>query len=311
MSEISQLRIFARVVEAGSFSEAGRQLGVAPSSISRQINDHEDKLGVRLFHRTTRKLTTTEAGETYYARVRKILDLIEEARLAISESDGRPAGVLRITVPTGLGRQLLVTALPDFLGKYSSIRVILSMTDSQLDIVGEGIDVAIRLGRLPDSSLKSRKIGVSRRIVCASPSYLHTRGSPKTPSDLEDHNCLTWRAHPGTNLWKFRGREGSMEARVSGNLFAQNADALVSAAASGLGIVLLPDWNMGLELREGLLRPILENYEAVPGTSPIHAVFAPRKHMSKSVRVFTEFLATHLANASHTSPRNQKRRGND
>lgn len=309
MNETAQMRMFARVVEAGSFSEAARQLGVAPSSVSRQVSDHEDALGVRLFHRTTRKLSPTEAGELYYDRVRRILDEIEDAKLALSEFDGRPTGVLRVTVPSGFGRQLVVAALPDFLAEFPSVRVILSMTDRQLDVVGEGIDVAIRMGKLPDSSLKLRKIGTSRRIVCASPSYLRKHGTPKQPAQLAEHNCLTWRAHPGTNLWRFDGPRGKSEVRVSGSLFAKNADVLVSAAVAGLGIVLLPDWNMGLELREGRLQPILERYAAVPAATPIHAVFAPRRQAPAKVRAFTDFLATRLADPSFATPRRNRSRG--
>ena len=287
MSELAQMRIFARVVEAGSFSEAGRQIGAAPSSVSRQINEHEELLGVRLFNRTTRKLSVTEAGEIYYSRVRSILNEIEESKLAVSAYDGRPTGVLRVTVPSGMGRQLLAVALPDFLGEYPSIKVVLTMTDRQLDIVEAGIDVAIRVGSQPDSSLKARKIGSSRRLVCASPAYLKKHSAPKTPADLADHNCLTWRAHPGVNLWRFRHSKGNVDVRVSGNLFAQSADVLASAAVAGLGVILLPDWNIGLELRRGALTPILPGYHASPDTSPIYAVFsAATRRGAESARLY-------------------------
>lgn len=311
VGEIAQMRLFVRVVDAGSFSEAGRQIGAAPSSVSRQISDHESLLGVRLFNRTTRKLSVTEAGEVYYSRVRRILDEVEEAKLAVGEFDGKPTGVLRVTVPSGIGRQLLAVALPDFLDEYPSIKVVLTMTDRQLDIVEAGIDVAIRVGRQPDSSLKSRKIGSSRRIVCASPDYLKKHGTPKSPAELVHHNCLTWRAHPGANLWSFRGPEGPVNVRVSGNMFASNADALAAAAVAGLGVILLPDWNIGLELRQGKLRPILCEYQAAPETSPIYAVFPPQRQASQKVRAFTDFLAVRLAMAAYTAakPSKQRRKG--
>lgn len=308
MNEIKQMRLFARVVEASSFSEAGRQVGAAPSSVSRQISDLEAMLGVTLFNRTTRKLSVTEAGQVYYSRVRRILDDIEEAKLATGAFDGKPTGVLRVTVPSGIGRQLLMVALPTFLKEYPSVRVVLNMTDVNLDIIEAGIDVAVRAGQQPDSTLKARKIGSSRRVVCASPAYLKRCGTPASPAALVEHNCLTWRAHPGANLWSFKKGKETVSARVSGNLFALNADALAAAAVAGLGIVLLPDWNIGLELRQGSLRPILGDYETSPAHSPIYAVLPPQKDVSPKVRAFIDFLSIQLATAAHTAVKPGRRR---
>lgn len=289
MDSVAGMRILVRVIDSGSFSAAARQLGIAPSSVSRQINDLEDDLGARLFARTTRKLSLTEAGQVYYERASSIINAVDEAKLALSQL-GAPSGILRVTVPSGLGRELVVTAVPAFLEKYPAIKIILSMTDRVVDIVDAGIDVAIRVGRQKDSSLKARKIGESKRIVCASPEYLKQSGFPKTPADLESHNCITFRDHPGHNVWKFRNKNGPIEIRVTGSFFAKSADALVAAAVAGIGLVLLPDWNMGTELRQKQLRLVLPNYDAVPDTSPVWAVHSHQRHVPPKIRVFIDFL---------------------
>ena len=183
-----------------------------------------------------------------------------------------------------------MATLPGFLDRYPAIRVVMSMTDRQLDIVDTGIDVAIRAGRQRDSSLRARKIGDSRRLVCASPDYLARAGRPRKPEDLEAHNCVTWRDHPGHNVWTFRGRAGQTRVRATGSFFAQSADALVAAAVAGMGVVLLPDWNMGIELRARRLRPVLTRYEAVPATTPVYAMYASQPHVPSKVRAFVDYL---------------------
>ncbi|MCZ6890418.1 MAG: LysR family transcriptional regulator, partial [Gammaproteobacteria bacterium] len=234
METLGAMRTFVRVVDAGSFSEAARQMGVAPSSVSRQINDLENDLGVTLFHRTTRKLSLTEAGELYYDRAERITLDVDEAKLAVSEL-GSPSGVLRLAVPTGIGRELVISVVPAFLARYPGIQVVMSMTDDVVDPIAQRIDVAVRVGTLGDSSLRARKIGESRRIVCASPRYLERAGTPRKPEDLENHACITWRSHPGHNVWKFRDEDGLREVRATGDFFAKNADAIAAAAVAGLG----------------------------------------------------------------------------
>ncbi len=289
MDSVAAMRMLVRVVDSGSFSAAARQLGVAPSSVSRQINELEEDLGARLFARTTRKLSLTEAGQLYYERVSNIINEVDEAKLALSQL-GSPSGILRVTVPSGIGRELVVSAVPGFLDKYPAVKIVLSMTDRIVDIVDAGIDVAIRVGRQQDSSFKARRIGESQRVVCASPEYLKKAGIPTTPGDLESHNCITWRDHPGHNTWTFRGPDGASKVRVSGNFFAKNADAIVAATVAGLGVSLLPDCNMGTELRQKQLCAVLEDYDAIPATSPVYAVHAHQRHVPPKIRVFIEFL---------------------
>ena len=299
MDSVAGMRVLVRVVDAGGFSAAARQIGVAPSSISRQVNELESELGVRLFHRTTRKLSLTEAGQLYYERAGRIITEVDEARLAVSEL-GSPTGILRVTIPTGIGRGLIVSAIPAFLERYPGVWVVLSMTDYMVDLVAGGFDVSIRVGQLSDSSLKARKIGESRRVVCASPDYLEKSGRPQRPADLEDHNCITFRDHPGQNVWKFRRKEGVSEVRVSGNFFARSADALAAAALSGLGIVLLPDWKLVMELREKQLKVLLSKYDGIPKASPVWAVHSHQRHVPPKIRVFIDFLVERFANTRYS-----------
>jgi DNA-binding transcriptional LysR family regulator len=299
MDSVAGMRIFARVVDSGSFSAAGRQLGVAPSSVSRQINELEEELGARLFHRTTRKLSLTEAGHLYYERAARVIMDVDEARLAVSQL-GAATGILRITVPSGIGRELVASAIPAFLEQYPGVRVVLSMTDLNVDLVEGEIDVAIRVGQLRDSSLKVRKIGESRRVVCASPHYLKKAGTPKTPADLAHHNCITWRDHPGHNIWRFRGKDGTSEVRVSGSFFSRSADALAAAAMAGLGLILLPDWNIGIELRQKQLKVVLADYEAIPKISPVWAVHSHQRHVPPKIRAFIDFLVERFRDARYS-----------
>lgn len=295
MESFAAMRIFTRVVETGSFSAAGRQLGLAPSSVSRQIADLEDDLGVRLFHRTTRKLSLTEAGRIYCERAGKILVDLDEARLAVAQRDGAPSGILRLTVAASVGRLHLVPALAAFQDACPAVKVVLVMTDRMVDLVEEGFDLAVRVGRQRDSSLVARKIGTSRRVVCAGPAYLARAGVPQRPEDLARHNCLTFRTQPGSNAWRFQGPERRHEVRVSGSFFADSGEALAAAAAAGLGLVSVPEWLVGSDLRACRLQEVLPDYRVVPDASPLYAVYPHQRHLPPKVRAFIDFLAARFA----------------
>ena len=296
MDNLASIRMFVRVADAGSLTAAARQLDVAVSSVSRQINALEEDLNARLFQRTTRKLNLTEAGHLYYEHVAKILSDFDEARLAVSQT-GSPTGILRITSPTAIGRELLISVIPAFLEQYPGVRVVMSLSDYVIDLVESGTDVAIRVGRLGDSTLKARKIGDSKRVVCASPRYLKKVGVPKHPKDLEQHNCITFRDHPGHNLWSFNGPEGKINVRVTGNFFARSSDALSAAALAGMGLVLLPDWNIGVELRQKQLKAVLNDYQISPEFSPVWAVHTHQRHVPPKVRAFIDFLIERFSEA--------------
>ena len=291
MDSVAGMRIFTRVVETGSFSAAGRLIGLAPSSVSRQIGELEDTLGVRLLHRTTRKLSLTEAGETYYERSRDIVRAVDEANLAVTEKRAGPSGVLRLTVPASVARIHITPAVAAFQGQYPAVRVAMSVTDRMVDIVGEGLDVAIRVGQLEDSSLIARKVGEGRRLICAGPSYLERAGRPKRPDDLSDHACLTFRTHPGTNLWRFGKGKAAIEVRATGPFFADDGEALVAAACAGLGLVLVPEWLVGGEISRGRLVEVLADYPPNPASTPLYAVYPPGPYIAPKVRAFVDFLA--------------------
>jgi DNA-binding transcriptional LysR family regulator len=291
MDMLAAMKVFSSVVETGGLSAAGRALGLAPSSVSRRIAELEDMLGVRLLQRTTRKLSLTEAGESYFERARDIVQAVEEANLAVTEERAGPSGVLRVTVPATVARLHVAPAMAAFQSRYPAVRVVMSVTDRVVDIVGEGFDVAIRIGKLEDSSLIARKVGEARRLVCASPAYLERAGRPKHPEELSRHDCLTFRSQPGSNLWRFRRGEERIDVRASGPLFADHGETLAAAACAGLGLVLLPEWLVGLEIKAGRLVPVVTSYAADPAKTPLYAVYAPGPYIAPKIRAFVDVLA--------------------
>ncbi len=291
MESLAGLKMFARVVETGSFSEAGRQLGIAPSSVSRQINELEDALGAVLFQRTTRKLSLTEAGELYYERTTRIVTEIDEAKLAVSQLDGTPSGILRLNVPGSLSRRYMVPIIVEFQKKFPKVEIVLLASDQVMDMIEHRIDLTIRLGALKDSSMVARKIGSGRRVICASTSYIKKSGKPLTPAELANHNCLTFRSNPGSNVWKFKDQNGDLsEVRVSGNLFGNDGESLVAAAVAGHGIILVPEWLVSCELKSGALREVLTNCSSIPRETPVYALYPRQRHLPPKVRVFIDFM---------------------
>lgn len=294
METVTGMRLFARVVESGNFSEAGRRLGLAPSSISRQINALEDALGARLMNRTTRKLSLTEAGQLYYQHAARILADIEEANMAVSELEAAPRGVLRLNVPVVFGRLHIAPALPDFLERNPAVTIDLTMTDNVVDVVEEGADLAIRIAELKDSTLIARRLAPSRRLICASPAYLDRHGRPQSPQDVASHNCLTYKFSPGqSQVWRLRGADdGLHEIRVKGNLQSNNSEALYAAAKAGLGLAMLTTWTIAEDVRSGTLEVVLPDYEASPTdlNAAIYAVYPHNRHLSAKVRAFIDFM---------------------
>lgn len=291
MDNLAAMQVFVRVVESGGLSAAGRTMGLAPSSVSRRISELEDMLGVTLLHRTTRKLSLTEAGESYYERTRDIVRAVEEANLAVTGKRSAPSGVLRITVPGSIARRHVAPAVAAFQKQYPRVRIAIRVTDRMVDIVEEGLDIALRIGALEDSGLIARRVAVSRRLVCASRSYLKRAGRPVRPEQLSDHACLTFRTHPGSSLWRFRKGQQVTDVRASGPLFADDGETLVATACAGLGLILVPEWLVGPEISRGRLVEVLSDYAAEPAQTPIYAVFAPGPYTPPKVRAFIDFLA--------------------
>ena len=290
MDQAFAMRVFVQVVEEGSFSKAARRVGITQSSASRYISNLESELGVQLLQRSTRKLNLSEAGQIYYERSRQIIADIDEAHLTLKQMSTTPSGLLRVTAPAAFGLRHIAPLLGEFHKQYPKVNIGLSLNDGIEDFIGGGFDLAIRFGALSDSSLIARQLVMSHSTVCAHSDYLDARGTPKTPDDLASHNCLTFRTRPGENIWQFEAKKKAWSVGVSGSLYSDNADALLRGALSGLGIVQLPNWMVGVEIENKRLVPLLENYQLMPATAPIHAVFAHRQHLALKIRVFMEFL---------------------
>ena len=292
MDALNSMALFVDVVGAGSFSEAGRRRGLAPSSVTRSINALEDQLGVRLLNRSTRKLSLTEAGRLYHERSRRIIAEVEDARLSVSQLEAAPRGTLRMNVPVVFGRLHVAPALPAFLARYPALQIDLSMTDGFIDLVEEGVDLAVRIGELEDSSLIARRLAPNRRVICASPDYLRRAGVPRVPEDLRAHNCLIYKRQAGRAVWRLRDAHGTVDIEVGGTLRANNADALHAAARGGLGLVILPTWMVGPDIQSGALRRVFAAYEVSPGAldSSIYAVFPYNRHLSPKVRAMVDFF---------------------
>ena len=290
MDQSLAMRLFVKVVEEGSFSKAGPRLGITQSSASRNIAALEERLGTQLIQRSTRKHNLTEAGQIYYERARQIIADIDDAHIAVGQMNDEPSGVLRITTAASFGRRHIAPLLGEFKSRYPMIKVGLSLNDSIEDVIGAGYDVAIRFGKLNNSSLIAKHLAACRSIICAHPDYLKEAGTPQRPGDLENHNCLTFRDMPGHNIWHFERRRKSYSVSVSGSLYSDNSDALLSAAVSKLGIVYLPSWMVSSDIQRKKLVPILQDYDLMPKTIPMHAVFAPNRHLAPKIRVFLDFI---------------------
>ncbi len=294
MSEISNIQVFVRVVEDGSFSATARFLRITPSSVSRQISQLENELGARLFHRTTRKQSLTEAGEIYFQHSRRIVTDFDAARLAVNQLTNTPSGSLHITVEADFAQAFIAPVLSDFLDHYPDIQVRLSMSAGLLDLVDSGIDLAIRFGHLDDSSLIARKIAASHSRVCASPKYLELHGTPTHPGELATYSCLSFRTALGKNYWKFNTPEGELDVPISGRISANSVAFLRKAALGGLGIIMIPTWMIHDDLKHGHLIPLLEDFPLIPPSTPVNAVFAHNRHLAPKVRVFVDFLAEQM-----------------
>jgi DNA-binding transcriptional LysR family regulator len=295
-SASAEMNAFVRVVERGSFAAAAADLGLTPSALSKLVTRIEDRLGVRLLTRTTRKLALTAEGELFVARSRDILASIEAAEAEVTAASARPRGHLRISVGTAVAKQILVPALPVFLADHPDITVELQVSDRQVDLVAEQVDVAIRSGALGDSTLVARKIAEATRVICASPLYLEKHGSPRVPADLLQHNCLTL---PGLawSQWPFHTYEGINRLAVSGTFTSDNAVLLLDMAVAGLGIARLADFMVARAVREGALVPLLVDSH-VPESFPIHALTVPGRHRAPRVKAFIDFLAEQFGRAA-------------
>jgi DNA-binding transcriptional LysR family regulator len=288
MDRITGLSVFAKVVEGSSFAAAARHFGLSPAMVSKHILALEERLGARLLNRTTRRVSPTEIGRVFYERATRILADIDDAEQEASALQTTPRGLLRISGPLSFGTRQLAPAIADYLAACPAIEIDVTLSDRVADLVEEGFDLAIRIGRLADSSLVARRIAPCLLVACAAPAYLKKHGAPRRPADLAAHNCLGYSYAALRNEWRFSGPDGMESVRVTGRLNANNGDILRLAALGGEGIILQPSFIVADDLAAGRLVPILPGY--APDEIAIHAVYPHSRHLSVKVRSFVDFL---------------------
>jgi len=289
LDKLGEMAMFVRVVDAGSFSAAARALHLTPSAVSKQISRLEGRLDARLLQRTTRRLHLTEEGRAFYERSVRIVAEIAEAEEAVNTLHATPQGTLRVNATVAFAKHQVVPRLPAFLARYPQLRIELELTDRSVDLVEEGLDVAIRLEeQMTDSSLVARRLAVNRRVICASPAYLEANGIPETPDDLLNHNCLTLSARETFNDWEFEDDNGSRTLRVGGNFEANHGDALHEAVLAGIGLARLATYLVAPDIHAGRLVPLLVDY--AHEKNALYVVYPHRRHLSSKVRAFVDFL---------------------
>lgn len=287
---LSLYRTFLRCVETGSFSAVAKERGTSQPTVSRQIAALEDRLGCLLFQRTTRALTLTEDGEVFYRMAQEVVEAASEAESAVGRGRGRVAGRLRLVCGAAFGRLHVVPHLSALMGEYPELEVDLTMQDSFTDLIADGIDLAIRVGESDDSSLISRRIGASRRVLVATPEYLERAGSPQQVSDLAQHRCIVFSGLAAGDRWTFKGQGAPTILPVSGPFRVDNSEGVRAAVLAGLGIGYMPIWHFASgELDDGRLVELLP--ACAPPAHPINAVYPSRRHLPSKVRATMEFLA--------------------
>ncbi|HIO31572.1 MULTISPECIES: LysR substrate-binding domain-containing protein [Marinobacter] len=279
---------FVAVAETESFTRAAKRLDVSTAHVSRQISALEDRLSTRLFYRTTRRVSTTEAGQIYYQHCRQILDALEQAERSMTNMQLVPQGRLRLTAPVTYGEKSIAPLVNDFVLRYPELDVEMKLTNQQLDLVAEGYDLAVRLGKLDDSSLMARRLASRTLYVCASPAYLAVHGTPHSLSELEHHNCL----QGNLGYWRFQDAGHPRNVRIRGNVRCDSGRALLDAALKGVGIVQLPDYYVGPALDAGTLIPLLTHYQE--DDDGIWAVYPHNRHLSPKVRMLLDYFVDSL-----------------
>lgn len=286
------MQTFVAVAEERGFAPAARRLGVSPPVVTRNVAALEQRLGVLLLERTTRKVRVTEAGSRYLGDCRRLLTEIEDAEAAVSGEHSKPRGSLGVTAPVMFGRLFVAPILVDFLAKYPQVSARALLLDRVVDLIDEGLDAAVRIARLEDSTLTSVKVGAVRRVTCASPAYLAKHGAPHTPRDLADHRSFVFSTERSTPAWSFehKGRAISFHPRAS--LLANSSEVGIEAAIAGAGITRALSYMVAAHVRAGRLRLVLEDYEAEP--IPIHVVYREGRRAPARVRAFVDFVVPRL-----------------
>lgn len=294
MDTLTSMKVFAAVVDCGSFAAAADRLEISRSMASKYISHLEEHLGTRLLQRTTRKLTLTETGSVYHERCAQILADVTQAEEGAAHQTDAPRGTLRLTVPVSFGLLHMGPLVSEYLKRYPDVRIDVLLVDRRVDLIEEGLDLAVRIGAMPESGLIAKRLGSDRLAIAAAPDYLRLYGEPKTPADLARHNCLTYSYAASGNEWRMTGRDGLQHTvKVSGRLRASNGDMAKLAALEGVGLIRQPRFLIGDELRAGRLVEVLRHYHSEE--LGIYAVYPSRKHLSAKVRVFVDFLSETFA----------------
>lgn len=294
MDRFEDLQAFVAVVEAGSFTAAADRLGIAKSAISRRVSALEERLGVQLLRRTTRRLNVTDTGQSFYEHSARILADLEEAESAVAQEHGELRGTLRVALPLSFGIRHMCEPIAGFNRRHPRVTFDLDLNDRRIDLLQEGVDLAVRIGRLADSSLIARRLFDARTIVCASEKYLEQHGAPQTPYDLRTHDCLVYGNLAEPSVWSWTEKNGSRQrVEVNVAMSATSGDFLCGAAIEGLGVVLQPTFIAGAAINNGDLVPILTDYEWP--VTPAYAVYPPTRHLSYRVREFIDYLADYFS----------------
>lgn len=288
MSQWEGVREFVAVADAGSFTAASKRLKTSVAHVSRQVSALEQRLSIELLHRTTRKVSLTEAGQLYYQHCRPLLDGLEEAERALGELQHRPSGLIRLTAPLWFGDTHIMPIVNDFVLKNPQVKVESMMTNQKLDLIDSGIDLAIRLGPLENSSMRAKRLGSRTLHICVSPEYISRHGEPKSIADLQKHNCLL-----GTlDYWRIREQGKERTLPVQGSIKANSGYALIDAALKGIGLVQLPDYYLSEYLQSGALVEVLTAHR--PDVEGIWGLYPHSRHLSTKVRMLLDYMAEQL-----------------
>lgn len=290
MDQISRIGVFVAVVEAQSFAGAARNLGITSSAVSKQVQNLETGLQVKLLNRTTRNVSVTEEGGLYFERVKRALQDLQEAQDEINELQARPRGSLKVSLPQSLGRRYLNDCVAKFAATYPEVAMDISLDDRFVDPVNDGFDVVVRIGSLKDTSLIARKLASCPFVLCASPDYLAQHGHPQTPQDLARHHVLAYTGNSGVHEWRYKDKKGQNgQVSLSATFRSDSGDMLCRAAVEGVGIASLPIFYVAEELSAGRLQRLLPDYQTWPERD-IHAVFQPSPYLSTRLRIFVDHL---------------------
>ena len=297
MDQFKQISTFVDVAAKGSLSAAARAEGIAPAMIGRRLDALEERLGVKLLQRTTRKIALTNEGASFLEDCQRILAELQDAEASVSDRSARAPGHLAISAPAGFGRQHVAPLMPSFLAEHQDVTLTLNLNDRVVDLIGEGIDVAIRIAALSDSSLIGVKLADNKRVVVASPTYVKRHGMPASLDDLAKHNCLAMSSEGSQRGWTFRQNGKNVTLKVSGNMVCNDGAVLHDWALSGKGLAWRSMWEVGSEIEAGTLVTVLDEF-AAPGND-IYAVFAQRRHLPLRIRALVDFLRRAYAQANY------------